>query len=292
MNRMPYLHSHKDALHRTKTITPMRNGKATIPLGPRKKAASFNMVVNRIDEGNDVGIMVWRNERITYCADGVIILRNNPSCFSDQTGIQELREVLGRDLKIHDHKTWVELRKGWIPIPREGLAVRRLDNGELEFHPSQPDRYPKVWHINRQGMKALREQYKSFRKYASATIKLKGEDGITDEDWRTSWGVTSSLQTQFPPFIRDRERARECLAMARGEHGSSGDFTPDMMRFRAFMWVGRGSWRNPNSFLSKNWSEAFDQVLMRAHPDVALELKTVTSGKLFVDRYAQFARGL
>ena len=291
MNAMPYLHSHKEALEHAKTVVPIR-GSNQLPLGPRKKAANFNMSVHLNGTGDSVSIMVWGVNRITFYPGGVIGLYNNRRSTADQTGLREISEVLGVPVKVHDYRTWIELREGWIPVPSEGLSLQRTDSGDLTFHPAFPDQYPEMWRVNRQGMKELRREYASFRKYASATIKLKGEDGITDEDWRTSWGVTSSLQTQFPPFIRDRERARECLAMARGEHGSSGDFTPDMMRFRAFMWVGRGSWRNPNSFLSKNWSEAFDQVLMRAHPDVALELKTVTSGKLFVDRYAQFARGL
>lgn len=288
MSRMPYLHSHTDALHRAKTITPMRNGKATIPLGPRKKAAHFNMVVRQTE---DVGVMVWGNERITYCADGVIRLRNNPGFPADQTGIRELREVLGSDLKIHDHKTWVELREGWMPIPREGLAVRRLDNGELEFHPSQPDQYPKVWRINRQGMKAMRGEYASFRRYASATIKLKGEDGITTEDWRVAWGVNSEEKLQCPLPFDDKPTALELLSMARGDHGSSGEFTPDMMRYRAFVWVWRKQmWRTDTPV--KDWMDEFDEVLIWAHPDVALQQETVKTGKLFVDRYRKFTRSL
>ena len=288
MNAMPYLHSHKDALHRAKTITPMRNGKATIPLGPRKKAANFNMVVGADDT---VSIMVWGNERITYCADGVIILRNNPTSLADQTGIQELREVLGVSLKVHDHKTWVELREGWIPIPSEGLVLRRLDGCELSFHPSKPDQYPKAWRVHRQGMKALRGEYAAFRKYASATIKLKGIDRFTGEDWIASWGRNSGGGIQLPPVCCDEHTALELLSMTRGDHGSSGEFTPDMMRYRAFMWVWRRQmWSTDLS--SKNWNEAFDEVLMWAHPDVCLQRETVKTGKLFVDRYTRFARRL
>ncbi len=287
MNRMPYLHDHKEALEHAKTVVPIR-GSNRLPLGPRKKAVNFNM---ELGDDNAVSIMVWGKERITYQPDGVIRLLNNPAFFADQTGLQDLREVLGVSLKVHDHKTWVELREGWIPIPREGLAVRRLDNGDLEFHPSQPDQYPKVWRIDRQGVKALREEYASFRKYASATIKLKGVNRFTAEDWVTSWGRNSAGGPQLPLAVADEHAALELLSMARGDHGSSGEFTPDMMRYRAFMWV----WCKPlwSTDLSvKSWMGAFDEVLMWAHPDVALQLKTITSGKLFVDRYTCCARRL
>ena len=288
MNRMPYLHDHKDALQHAKTITPMRNGKATIPLGPRKKAANFNMVVG---EEDDVSIMVWGKERITYCADGAIRLLNNPASFADQTGVQELREVLGVGLKVHDFKTWVELAEGWIPIPSEGLVLRRLASCALSFHPSRPDQYPQAWRINRQGMKALRGEYAAFRKYASATIKLKGEDRLTDEDWITAWGRNSMGGIQMPLVCCDENAALELLSMARGDHGSSGEFTPDMMRYRALMWVWRERmWGRDLSV--KNWNEAFDEVLMWAHPDVCLQRETVKTGKLFVDRYTRFARRL
>lgn len=313
---MPYLHDYAAAAAHEAAVTPLRKSDPPIkPLGPRKKGRNYNIYR---EENGSISIFAWGNRRITYHPNGDIELLVWPHSAHDQTGLEELRQVLGTSLFVHDHGQWVGCKvegftrypdgSGYLPINKEKDAPReagaRRGRSHIVLRREEQGRalratdfaYPVVHQIDRVGMREARKHYAPFRNYAERVIKLQGTGSIgTQEEFAEYWGTRESHYARhlreaiYPPIIQNSHvTATELLAM-------SQDVRPEM-RHKAYLWVLRQHHPySPQTFLTLTASqhiEAFnnslDHLIQLGHREVVFKERTIQTGATVVDRYRKF----
>lgn len=177
------LHDYMSALNKFNNTKPIRGrtdvSRPMYPLGHRHRIDSFWIAKCPLTQ--DVECNLYRTPVVTYQSNGNIKIKSDG--WDTISTANFIDEVLGINAYIFDHNLcisfWNQDGREEYRVPSgESLTIRR-ENGRYVYVSGAPNNV--IHSVSRKAANAVRKQYKDFKQYALAMIKLRdGAFGIDE----------------------------------------------------------------------------------------------------------------
>jgi len=234
-------------------------------------------------EDNSIVCKCYQTDVVTFMPDGVIKITDGG--YTSQTKANFISDVLGIGSRIEDHDVVVGVQGKYYRVGY-GLELRRVDTRYEVVKVAKAY----VHTVNRKVMKQLRNEIAPFMQYLSGSIKVRGNDGFSEEEKQPTIEVIGfdKLDLSPVPTWRDEKsvsltKLYKFLAMVK-----SGD-TENW--YRASCWLAWSSYSwSPRAIL--NYESAvgmMDAILMATHQDALIKTE-VAEGHVRRDRYAALTK--
>jgi hypothetical protein len=179
-----HIDSYEQALKQFETTKPIRGREVECrPLGHRDRP---HFSIQKLDDGS-IACCDYNpaHKTVTFKPNGEVLVV--PAWVSTSTAVF-IEEVLGLRAKVFDHSLVISVGGTYYRLPKEGLTIKRNDNGAYEA--INPE--PRVVHrIKRRESNIVRSKYSEFRDYLTGFIRLRGEDNRIEEDeYKEVFGIT------------------------------------------------------------------------------------------------------
>lgn len=179
-----HIASYEQALNQFETTKPIRGREVECrPLGHRDRP---HFSIQKAEDGS-IGCCDYNpaHKTVTFKPDGEVVVV--PAWVSTSTAVF-IEEVLGIRAKVFDHSVVISLGGLEYRLPKEGLTIKRNDNGQYKATNAAP-RF--VHRLKRRASNIVRSKYSDFRNYVSGFIRLRGEDTRIEEDeYKEVFGTT------------------------------------------------------------------------------------------------------
>lgn len=195
--------NYEQALNKFETTKPIRGREVECrPLGHRDRS---HFSIQKAEDGSIVCCDYNpKHKTVTFKPDGEVMVV--PAWVSTSTAVF-IEEVLGVRSFVFDHCVVISLGGLEYRLPKEGLAIKRNDNGQYEAINPAP-RF--VHRIKRRASNIVRSKYSDFRNYVSGFIRLRGEDSRIEEDeYKEVFGTIKKTYS----YGSDQEYTYEMLNM-------------------------------------------------------------------------------
>lgn len=272
------LNNYEQALDWFNKTTPIRGNGCNAgvkPLGHRDRP-HFQILKK---EDNSIVCKCYQTDVVTFMPDGLIKLDSGG--YMSQTTARFIYDVLGIGSCIEDHDIIIGLygkrhRVGY------GLEMRRVN-----------DRYEVtkvaksyVHTVNRKGMKKLRDEIAPFMQYLSGSIKVRGNDGFSEDERVTTCKALGydKLDLSPVPTWRDEKSA----VLARLHKFLSLVWSDDVENwYTASCWLAwsQHPWSGASKLNYATATESMNKILMATHAGALIKTE-VPEGEVRRDRYA------
>lgn len=252
------------------------------PLGHRNRP---HFSIRKADDGSiECREYSESNIPVTFHPDGTITVKAYWVTTSTAAFIEE---VLGVRAFVQDHSVVISVQCTQHRVPRDGLKLRRRDEGKGALEVINPT-VEVVHHIRRREANNVRSMYNEFRDFMSGIIKLRDERGLSQEElaelfgmerveYTTGNGVVQGWDRVKSPVLAyaDRECMEELFAKITSENHEDRYFAA------MFIIVGANRWRMELNVSLKG----LDRCIIAYHKDDVLKEVPVTNGEIKRDAY-------
>lgn len=275
--------NYEQALNRFETTKPIRNPKRVVecrPLGHRDRP---HFSIKKDNEGNVICCDYNPNhETIVFKPNGEVQIK--PYWVSISTGAF-IQEVLGVGCIQQDNSMVLALNGGWFRIPREGITLKRDEQGKYQLLNAKPNI---VHRIKRKEANNVRSKYVWLTDYVAGYIKLNGGERFSTEYLMELFGTRTYSGTNYngeyytysqadiPSFdVGKPEKVQAFFVLA--ESGHEG-----LHKATVALCDRIGSWRRA---LLDDALVAVDRLILARHRDEVFKEVEVPVGVIRKDRY-------
>ena len=176
-----HIDSYEQALNRFETTKPIRGREVECrPLGHRDRP---HFSIQKLPD-NSIACCDYNpaHKTVTFKPDGEVLVV--PAWVSTSTS-KFIEEVLGVRSFVFDHCVVISLSGKEYRLPKEGLTIKRNDNGAYEAINPMPEI---VHRINRKQTNIVRSKYVEVRDYISGFAKLRTGEGLEGAEMNEVFG--------------------------------------------------------------------------------------------------------
>jgi hypothetical protein len=286
------LHSYAEALAKFNDTKPIR-GRTDItrpmyPLGHRHRVDSFWM--QKCPLTQDVELFLYRTPVVSYKPDGRIAIKSDG--WDTVSTAQFIVEVTGMQSYIYDRNLCVSI---WTQegcenyrVPANGTLTFVKDNGQFKYVDGAPTAY--THKVNRKAINQKRKQYKEFKQYALAMLKLR--DGQFSKEEREAVGLGGGYVPDGITHINGYTWAYDQFAktvpivqqwMLADHEEKHNDY------YKAFI-VFAASFGTHGSITRDAFDAGFNYFILGLHRDEVMDIEVVPLGQVKKDNYGKYFR--
>lgn len=281
------LNSYQDALNKFDNTKPIRGrtdvSRPMYPLGHRHRVDSFWILKCQLTQ--DVECYLYRTPVVTYKSNGDIVIKSDG--WDTISTANFIGEVLGINAYIYDHSLCIAIynengRENYR-VPDKGTLTLRRENGRYVYVSGA---VTNVTHkVNRKAINQIRKQYKEFKDYARAVIKLRA-GAFTHEE------IQSTFDGEYPPSIQytwqHNESAKWIGYIKEWISATHEDKHNDYYKALLVMVRSFGGW---NVRLSQSeFDSAFNYMTLGFHRNEVLVEEVLPLGEIKKDNYGKYWR--
>ena len=249
------------------------------PLGHRHRVDSFWMLKCPLTQ--DVECMLYRTPVVTYQSNGNIKIKSDG--WDTISTANFINEVLGINAYIFDHNLCVAFGGGNYRVPNKGVLTLRREDGRYMYVDGA---VTNVTHkVNRKAINAIRKQYKEFKDYARAIIKLRAGEFPHEE-------IQSVFDGEYPVSIQYSWQHGEVAKWITNIKEWVSDTSEDKHNqyYKALLAITRSFIGWGGRISQEEFDRGFNYMTLGIHRNEVLDEEVLPLGVIKKDNYGKYFR--